>query len=74
MTAVLSLRDWGLVVPALMDEVPQYQVSDVVELIEERLGPLGVEELNKVMALVLRIRLKRQEFEPGWPVHGDLGG
>ncbi len=74
MTAILSLRDWCLVVPALMDEVPHYQVSDVVELIEERLGALDPEELNQVMALVLRIRLKRQEFEPGWPVLGDLGG
>ena len=73
MTAILPLRDWSLVVPALLDEMPHYQVSDVVELIEERLGPLGADELNTVMALAIRIRLKRQEFEPGWPVRGDLG-
>jgi hypothetical protein len=73
MTAVLALRDWPLVVPTLMDEVPHYRVSDVVELIEERLGPLEPDELNLIMAIVLRIRCKRSEFEPGLPVSGDAG-
>lgn len=73
MTVILALRDWPRVVPTLMDEVPHYRVSDVVELIEERLGPLEPDELNLVMAVVLRIRCKRLEFEPGVPVSDDTG-
>jgi hypothetical protein len=73
MTAFLALRDWPLVVPTLMDEVPHYRVADVVELIEEKIGPLEGDELNVVMAIVLRIRCKRLEFEPGLPVAGDAG-
>ena len=70
MTSVLPPLNWSLVVPTVMDEVPHYLVSDVVELIEERLGPLEDTELNVVMAIVLRIRRKRLEFEPGLPVRG----
>jgi hypothetical protein len=73
MPAVLSLREWSLVVPSLMDEVPHYHVSDVVELIEERLGPLETDDLYAVMATALRVRGKRQEFEPGLPVKDEPG-
>ncbi len=71
MTALHSPWDWGIIIAAILDEVPSYSIYDIVEVVEERVGRLNPEDRQTVMAVYHRITIKREEFEPGIPVNED---